>query len=91
MRVLPQVVLLLKVLALTSLGISSAWAHQPAQGEMLLAATGDQTWKDTGKTSGTKESNSGSWKPQTSTTSSDDAENPDNEGEDSQTYDDGNS
>ncbi|MDY7535457.1 hypothetical protein RGV33_27910 [Pseudomonas sp. Bout1] len=91
MRVLPKVMLLLKVMVLASLGVSSAWAHQPMQGEVLLAATGDQTWKDTGKASGTKESNSGSWKPQSNTTSGDDAENPDNDGEDSQTYDDGDS
>lgn len=65
---------------LTSLGLSTAWAD-----------AGAPTWKDTGPVSKKKqkEVNSGSWQPQAQPAPKEDAENPYNEGEDSETYDDG--
>ncbi|MCF5722077.1 hypothetical protein [Pseudomonas syringae] len=56
-----------------------------------LAAAGTPQWKDTGPVTKRKQNevNSGSWKPQAQPAPKEDAENPYNEGEDSATYDDG--
>jgi hypothetical protein len=56
-----------------------------------LADAGTPQWKDTGPVSKRKqqEVNSGSWQPQAQPAPKEDAENPYNEGEDSETYDDG--
>ena len=59
-----------------------------------LPALADSTtpaWKDTGPVTKRKqqEVNSGSWQPQAQPAPKEDAENPYNEGEDSETYDDG--
>ncbi|KAA8552736.1 MULTISPECIES: hypothetical protein [Pseudomonas] len=76
-RAIPLV--LLAVLGLTSL---------PA-----LAGAGAPQWKDTGPVTKKKQNevNSGSWQPQAQPAPKEDAENPYNEGEDSETYDDGDS
>jgi hypothetical protein len=57
----------------------------------VLADTGTPQWKDTGPVTKKKQSevNSGSWQPQAQPAPKEDAENPYNEGEDSETYDDG--
>jgi hypothetical protein len=57
-----------------------------------LADAGTPQWKDTGPVTKKKqkEVNSGSWQPQAQPAPKEDAENPYNEGEDSETYDDGN-
>ena len=56
-----------------------------------LADAGTPQWKDTGPVTKRKqqEVNSGSWQPQAQPAPKEDAENPYNEGEDSETYDDG--
>ena len=56
-----------------------------------LADAGTPQWKDTGPVTKRKqqEVNSGSWQPQAQPAPKEDAENPSNEGEDSETYDDG--
>ena len=56
-----------------------------------LADSGTPQWKDTGPVTKRKQSevNSGSWQPQAQPAPKEDAENPYNEGEDSETYDDG--
>ena len=56
-----------------------------------FADTGTPQWKDTGPVSKKKanEVNSGSWKPQPQPTDVRYPENPINEGEDSETFDDG--
>lgn len=56
-----------------------------------LAGAGTPQWKDTGPVTKKKqqEVNSGSWQPQAQPAPKEDAENPYNEGEDSETYDDG--
>ena len=56
-----------------------------------LADSGTPQWKDTGPVTKKKqkEVNSGSWQPQAQPAPKEDAENPYNEGEDSETYDDG--
>ena len=56
-----------------------------------LADAGTPRWKDTGPVTKKKqkEVNSGSWQPQAQPAPKEDAENPYNEGEDSETYDDG--
>lgn len=56
-----------------------------------LAGAGVAQWKDTGPVTKKKqqEVNSGSWKPQAQPAPKEDQENPYNEGEDSETYDDG--
>ncbi|TFF10113.1 hypothetical protein EXW72_12440 [Pseudomonas sp. BCA14] len=60
-------------------------------GSMALADAGTPQWKDTGPVSKKKqkEVNSGGWQPQAQPAPKEDAENPYNEGEDSETYDDG--
>ncbi len=72
------------LILLAALGLSSA----PA-----LAGSGTPQWKDTGPVTKKKqqEVNSGSWQPQAQPAPKEDAENPYNEGEDSETYDDGDS
>ena len=57
-----------------------------------LADAGAPQWKDTGPVTKKKqkEVNSGSWQPQAQPAPKEDAETPYNEGEDSETYDDGN-
>jgi hypothetical protein len=74
-RVIPLV--LLAILGVTAL---------PA-----LADAGAPQWKDTGPVTKKKQNevNSGSWKPQPQPTDVKDPENPINEGEDSVTFDDG--
>ncbi len=71
---------------LGALGLSTALAHTSA-----LADTGTPQWKDTGPVTKKKQNevNSGSWQPQAQPAPKEDAENPYNEGEDSDTYDDG--
>ncbi|WP_095183820.1 hypothetical protein [Pseudomonas sp. Irchel 3H9] len=56
-----------------------------------LAGAGAPQWKDTGPVTKKKQNevNSGSWQPQVQPAPKEDAENPYNEGEDSETYDDG--
>ena len=56
-----------------------------------LADASTPAWKDTGPVTKRKqqEVNSGSWQPQAQPAPKEDAENPYNEGEDSGTYDDG--
>jgi hypothetical protein len=56
-----------------------------------LAESATPAWKDTGPVTKRKqqEVNSGSWKPQAQPAPKEDQENPYNEGEDSETYDDG--
>ncbi|RQO52699.1 hypothetical protein [Pseudomonas sp. KBW05] len=56
-----------------------------------LGGAGTPQWKDTGPVTKRKqqEVNSGSWQPQAQPAPKEDAENPYNEGEDSETYDDG--
>ena len=56
-----------------------------------FADTGAPQWKDTGPVSKKKanEVNSGSWQPQVQPAPKEDQENPYNEGEASDTYDDG--
>ncbi len=56
-----------------------------------LADAGAPQWKDTGPVTKKKQSevNSGSWQPQAQPAPKEDQENPYNEGEDSETYDDG--
>ena len=56
-----------------------------------LADAGTPQWKDTGPVTKRKqqEVNSGSWQPQAQPAPKEDAENPYNDGEDSETYDDG--
>ncbi|WP_348748698.1 hypothetical protein [Pseudomonas rhodesiae] len=56
-----------------------------------LADAGMPQWKDTGPVTKKKQNevNSGSWQPQAQPAPKEDAENPYNEGEDSETYDDG--
>ena len=58
---------------------------------LALAGAGTPQWKDTGPVTKKKqqEVNSGSWQPQAQPASKEDAENPYNEGEDSATFDDG--
>nr|WP_252121220.1 MULTISPECIES: hypothetical protein [Pseudomonas fluorescens group] len=58
---------------------------------LALAGAGTPQWKDTGPVTKKKqqEVNSGSWQPQAQPAPKEDAENPYNEGEDSETYDDG--
>lgn len=60
-------------------------------GTAALADTGTPQWKDTGPVTKKKqkEVNSGSWQPQAQPAPKEDQENPYNEGEDSETYDDG--
>lgn len=74
---------------LGALGMSVAWAQPPAG--VQLADVGTPAWKDTGPVSKKKqkEVNSGGWQPQAQPAPKEDAENPYNEGEDSETYDDG--
>ena len=57
-----------------------------------LADAKTPDWKDTGPVTKRKQNevNSGSWQPQAQPAPKEDAENPYNEGEDSETYDDGN-
>ncbi|ARB27308.1 hypothetical protein HX787_11830 [Pseudomonas tolaasii] len=57
----------------------------------VLADAGTPQWKDTGPVTKRKQSevNSGGWQPQAQPAPKEDAENPYNEGEDSETYDDG--
>ena len=73
---------IIHLVLLASLGLASL----PA-----LADTGTPAWKDTGPVSKRKQSevNSGGWQPQAQPAPKEDAENPYNEGEDSETYDDG--
>ncbi|KAF1018428.1 MAG: hypothetical protein GAK37_03834 [Pseudomonas sp.] len=90
MRIFPAV-LLLNAMALS---IPLAWADTPPPGAPQLASDPPSwSWKTQDKPSNAynryKEVNSGSWKPQ-NTGERDDTENPLNEGEDSQSYDDGN-
>lgn len=56
-----------------------------------LAGAGTPQWKDTGPVTKKKQNevNSGSWQPQAQPAPKEDAENPYNDGEDSETYDDG--
>ncbi|KRP62428.1 hypothetical protein [Pseudomonas trivialis] len=56
-----------------------------------LAGAGTPQWKSTGPVTKKKQNevNSGSWQPQAQPAPREDAENPYNEGEDSETYDDG--
>ncbi|MGY2377186.1 hypothetical protein ACW9IB_22055 [Pseudomonas sp. SDO524_S393] len=56
-----------------------------------LAEAGKAQWKDTGPVTKRKQNevNSGSWQPQAQPAPKEDQENPYNEGEDSETYDDG--
>lgn len=72
----------IQLVLLGALGLSACWA---------LADTGTPQWKDTGPVTKKKqkEVNSGSWQPQAQPAPKEDAENPYNEGEDSETYDDG--
>jgi len=58
---------------------------------LALAGAGTPQWKDTGPVTKKKqqEVNSGSWQPQAQPAPKEDAENPYNEGEDSATFDDG--
>lgn len=58
---------------------------------VALADAGTPQWKDTGPVTKKKqkEVNSGGWQPQAQPAPKEDAENPYNEGEDSETYDDG--
>lgn len=58
-----------------------------------MADAGTPQWKDTGPVTKKKqkEVNSGGWQPQSQPAPKEDAENPYNEGEDSETYDDGDS
>ncbi|MDQ0650766.1 hypothetical protein [Pseudomonas cedrina] len=57
----------------------------------VQAGAGTPQWKDTGPITKKKqqEVNSGSWKPQPQPSDVKDPENPANEGEDSETFDDG--
>ncbi|MCM2377154.1 hypothetical protein AB6N16_04305 [Pseudomonas marginalis] len=72
----------IQLVLLGALGLSASLA---------LAGAGTPQWKDTGPVTKKKqqEVNSGSWKPQAQPAPKEDAENPYNEGEDSETYDDG--
>ncbi|CRL96741.1 MULTISPECIES: hypothetical protein [Pseudomonas] len=83
---MPSVRRTLRLMFLGGLGLSIAWAHTTA-----LADAGTPAWKDTGPVSKRKqqEVNSGSWQPQAQPAPKEDQENPYNEGEDSETYDDG--
>jgi hypothetical protein len=58
---------------------------------LALAGAGTPQWKDTDPVTKKKqqEVNSGSWQPQAQPAPKEDAENPYNEGEDSATFDDG--
>lgn len=71
-----------QLLLLAALGLAGASA---------LADTGTPQWKDTGPVTKKKqkEVNSGSWQPQAQPAPKEDQENPYNDGEDSETYDDG--
>jgi len=71
-----------QLMLLAALGLAGNWA---------LAGAGTPQWKDTGPVTKTKqqEVNSGSWKPQAQPAPKEDQENPYNDGEDSETYDDG--
>ncbi|MGB3127432.1 MAG: hypothetical protein WBB95_26770 [Pseudomonas sp.] len=71
---------------LVSFGVSTTWAHA-----LQLADAGTPQWKDTGPVTKKKqkEVNSGGWQPQAQPAPKEDAENPYNDGEDSETYDDG--
>ena len=75
---------------LMTLAISPVWAH-PQLSLLQLADAGAPAWKDLGPVSKKKqqEVNSGSWQPQAQPAPKEDAENPYNEGEDSATFDDG--
>ncbi|MGE1155241.1 hypothetical protein [Pseudomonas kitaguniensis] len=77
---------IIHVMLLGALGLSTAWAPSEA-----LAAAGAPAWKDTGPVTKRKQNevNSGGWQPQVQPAPKEDAENPYNEGEDSETYDDG--
>lgn len=79
---MPSVERFIFLALLAALGFSSAPAH---------AGAGTPQWKDTGPVAKKKqqEVNSGSWQPQAQPAPKEDAENPYNEGEDSETYDDG--
>ncbi|MBD8194100.1 hypothetical protein IFR35_22115 [Pseudomonas fluorescens] len=57
----------------------------------VVAGSGSPQWKDTGPVTKKKQNevNSGSWQPQPQPTDEQDPENPLNEGEASDTYDDG--
>ena len=79
---MPSIERLIFLVLLATLGLSSA----PAQ-----AGAGTPQWKDTGPITKKKQNevNSGSWQPQAQPAPKEDAENPYNEGEDSETYDDG--
>lgn len=83
---MPSVRRILRLVFLGGLGLSIAWAQTAA-----LAGAGTPAWKDTGPVTKKKqqEVNSGSWKPQAQPAPKEDQENPYNDGEDSETYDDG--
>ena len=72
----------IQLVLLGALGLSAS---------LVLAGAGTPQWKDTGPVTKKKqqEVNSGSWQPQAQPAPKEDAENPYNEGEDSETYDDG--
>ncbi|MGY2290440.1 hypothetical protein ACW9H6_11795 [Pseudomonas sp. SDO528_S397] len=92
MRVFPKALLLVNVMAL---GMPLAWAQSGPPGTPQLASDPPSwSWKNQDKPANTynpyKPSNAGSWKPQSGASAESDAENPINEGEDSESYDDGN-
>ena len=89
---MPSVQRATQLVLLAALGVSTAWAHTPVPvSGLLVADAGTPQWKDTGPVTKKKQNevNSGSWQPQAQPAPKEDAENPYNEGEDSDTYDDG--
>ncbi|MCU1787019.1 hypothetical protein NTD80_30090 [Pseudomonas sp. 13B_2.1_Bac1] len=76
----------IQLVLLGALGVSTTLAYTST-----LADAGTPQWKDTGPVTKKKQNevNSGGWQPQAQPAPKEDAENPYNEGEDSDTYDDG--
>ncbi|WP_338489571.1 hypothetical protein VRB78_03715 [Pseudomonas trivialis] len=89
---MPSIQRATQLVLLAALGVSSAWAHTPMPvSGLLLADAGTPQWKETGPVTRKKQNevNSGSWQPQAQPQPQVDPEQPLNEGEDSETYDDG--
>ena len=86
MSIFQRVVVLIKVLVLLSLGMSTAWAHNPAQGGVALSAVHSAQDLQLAKSEAEPgdQDQGGSKDDEDSTTDDPDSDDPDDEG-DSQT------
>jgi|CXWL01.1.fsa_nt_gi hypothetical protein len=87
MSIFQRVVLLIKVLVLLSLGMSTAWAHNPVQGGAALSATHSAPDLQLAKSEseGGDKDQGGSKDDDDSTTNEPDSDDPDDDDGDSQT------